>query len=281
MSRTAPEDETQTPAGNGNGHAEAASPPVAPRGEFVQSLERGLSVLRAFSAERPSMTLSEVARTTDLTRATARRLLLTFEALGYMRTDGRSFELTPRVLDLGYAYVSSLKLPDIAQPFMEALSERVHESVSAAVLDDDEIVYVARVPTKRIMTVAISLGSRLPAASTSMGRALLAELPDDELDAFLAQTVVAPATDNTLTDPSALRAAILEVRRLGYAIVDQELELGVRSASTALRNRRGCALAAINVSTHAGRVSLKELRSAFVPELLATAEAINAQLARQ
>jgi IclR family pca regulon transcriptional regulator len=148
-------------------------------------------------------------------------------------------------------------------------------------LDDDEIVYVARVPTKRIMTVAIALGSRLPAASTSMGRALLADLPDDELDTFLARTTVAPATDNTLTDPAELRDAILEVRRLGYAIVDQELELGVRSASTVLRNRRGCALAAINVSTHAGRVSLKELRSVFVPQLLATATAINDQLARQ
>lgn len=274
MSRMAPQDDKQMLDDDRDGAA-------GPRSEFVQSLERGLSVLRAFSAERPSMTLSEVARTTDLTRATARRLLLTFEALGYMRTDGRSFELTPRVLDLGYAYVSSLKLPDIAQPFMEALSERVHESVSAAVLDDNEIVYVARVPTKRIMTVAISLGSRLPAASTSMGRALLAELSDDELHAFLARTTVAPATDNTLTEPSALREAILEVRRLGYAVVDQELELGVRSASTVLRNRRGCALAAINVSTHAGRVSLKELRTVFVPELLATAEAINAQLARQ
>ena len=270
----APQDEKQTLDDDRVGAA-------GPRSEFVQSLERGLSVLRAFSADRPSMTLSEVARTTDLTRATARRLLLTFEALGYMRSDGRSFELTPRVLDLGYAYVSSLKLPDIAQPFMEALSERVHESVSAAVLDDDEIVYVARVPTKRIMTVAISLGSRLPAASTSMGRALLAELPDDELDSFLARTTVTPATDNTLTEPTALREAIHDVRRQGYAVVDQELEIGVRSASTVLRNRRGCALAAINVSTHAGRVSLEELKTAFVPELLATAGAINAQLARQ
>jgi IclR family pca regulon transcriptional regulator len=238
-------------------------------------------VLRAFSAENPAMTLSEVARTTHLTRATARRLLLTFEALGYMRSDGRYFELTPRVLDLGYAYVSSLKLPDIAQPFMEELSERVHESVSAAVLDDDEVVYVARVPTKRILTVSISLGSRLPAATTSLGRALLAELPDDQLDAFLARISVPRLTAHTLTRPAELRDAIVEVRRLGYAVLDQELEIGVRSASTVLRNRRGCAVAAINVSTHAGRVSLKELRSAFVPQLLATAEAITAQLARQ
>jgi IclR family pca regulon transcriptional regulator len=264
---------SRTVALDGNGTARPA--------EFVQSLERGLAVLRAFSADQPAMTLSEVARTTRLTRATARRLLLTFEALGYMRSDGRYFELTPRVLDLGYAYVSSLKLPDIAQPYMEELSERVHESVSAAVLDDDVIVYVARVPTKRIMTVSISLGSRLPAATTSLGRALLAELPDDQLDAFLARTNVQPLTDHTLTGVDELRAAIVEVRRLGYAVLDQELEVGVRSAATVVRNRRGCALAAINVSTHAGRVSLRELRSVFVPQLLDTAEAITAQLARQ
>lgn len=275
MSRTA-----TSLARPGRGVGEAADPEARPA-EFVQSLERGLSVLRAFSAERPAMTLSEVARTTHLTRATARRLLLTFEALGYMRSDGRYFELTPRVLDLGYAYVSSLKLPDIAQPFMEELSERIHESVSAAVLDDDEIVYVARVPTKRIMTVSISLGSRLPAATTSLGRALLAELSDAELDAFLARTSVQRLTAHTLTQPAELRDAIFEVRRLGYAVLDQELEVGVRSASTVLRNRRGVAVAAINVSTHAGRVTMKELRSAFVPQLLATAEAITAELARQ
>ena len=143
------------------------------------------------------------------------------------------------MLDLGYAYVSSLKLPDIAQPFMEALSDRVHESVSAAVLDGDEIVYVARVPTKRIMTVSISLGSRLPAVTTSLGRALLAELPDDQLDAFLAKARTNRTTANTLTTPAELRDAIVEVRRLGYAVVDQELEVGVRSAATVLRNRRG------------------------------------------
>jgi IclR family transcriptional regulator, pca regulon regulatory protein len=249
--------------------------------ELVQSLERGLSVLRAFSAERPAMTLSEVARATSLTRATARRLLLTFEALGYMRSDGRHFELSPKVLDLGYAYVSSLKLPDIAQPFMEALSERVHESVSAAVLDGHQIVYVARVPTKRIMTVALALGSRLPAVSTSLGRALLAELPDTGLDEFLATTPIERLTQQTITDRNELRRVIVDVRRSGYALLDQELEDGVRSVATVLRNRNGAALAALNVSTHAGRVNLRELRSRFVPELLATAEAINTQLARR
>jgi IclR family transcriptional regulator, pca regulon regulatory protein len=277
---TSPRGARRIVASTRRGAPEGAAP-ERHAGEFIQSLERGLAVLRAFSADRPAMTLSEVARATDLTRATARRLLLTFEALGYMRSDGRLFELTPKVLDLGYAYVSSLKLPDIAQPFMEALSEKVHESVSAAVLDGREIVYVARVPTKRIMTIALSLGSRLPAVTTSLGRALLAELSDDALDAFLAGAPVAKLTERTITDPAELRAAIVAVRQQGYAVVDQELEVGVRSASTVLRNRRGCALAAINVSTHAGRVSLEELTTDFVPELLATAEAITAQLARQ
>ena len=238
-------------------------------------------MLRAFNAERPAMTLADMARATGLTRATARRLLHTLEALGYVRTRRPHFELTPRVLDLGYAYVSSLQLPDIAQPFMEELSERVHECVSAAVLDGDVDRLRGPGPTKRIMAISLSLGSRLPAATTSLGRALLAELPDDQLDAFLARAHVQPLTDQTLTGPDELRAAIVEVRRLGYAVLDQELEVGVRSAATVVRNRRGCALAAINVSTHAGRVSLRELKSVFVPQLLATAEAITAQLARQ
>ena len=227
------------------------------------------------------MTLSEVARTTGLTRATARRLLLTFEALGYMRTDGRPFELTPKVLDLGYAYVSSLKLADIAQPFMEALSERVHESVSAAVLDGDEIVYVARVPTKRIMTISLSLGSRLPGRATSMGRVLLAELSDDELDAFLARSRPQRRTERTITDRRAAPRAIAgEVRRLGYALVDQELEVGVRSHCHRRCATAGAArVAAINVSTHAGRVSLKELQDHVRARAAETAAEINARLA--
>src|SRR5829696_7290761 len=150
---------------------------------------RGLAVLRSFDAQHAALTLSDVARLTGLTRATARRLLLTFVALGYMHNDGRRFELTPKVLDLGHSYVSSLRLADIAQPSMEAMSERVHESVSCAVLDGEEIVYVARVPAARIMTISLALGSRLPAFCTSLGRVLLAELPADELDAYLAQLV--------------------------------------------------------------------------------------------
>jgi IclR family pca regulon transcriptional regulator len=250
-------------------------------GDFVQSLERGLEVLRAFSQDHPAMTLSDVARRTGLTRATARRLLLTFHRLGYMCTDGKQFELTPKVLDLGYAYLSSLGIGEIAQPYMEELSERTHESVSIAVLDGDEIVYIARVPTKRIMTISLALGSRLPAASTSMGRMLLADLAPAELDTFLERVDVLPRTERTVTAPAELRAVIAEAGLQGWTMVDQELEDGVRSIATSLRDRRGRAVAAINVSTHAGRVGLKELRTSFLPALLETADQINARLAKR
>jgi IclR family pca regulon transcriptional regulator len=250
-------------------------------GEFVQSLERGLAVLQVFSAENASLTLSDVAKLTGLTRATARRLLHTFQALGYMRSDGRRFELTPKVLDLGYAYLSSLHVGDIAQPYMEELSERLHESVSASVLDGDQIVYVARVPTKRIMTIALSLGSRLPAACTSMGRVLLAGLPDDALDTFCQTATLEARTERTVVDRDRLRAAIGDVRRQGYAVLDQELEAGVRSIAAPLTDRRGNVVAAVNVSTHAGRVGLRELRSTFLPDLLKTSAEISAQLARR
>ena len=237
-------------------------------GDFVQSLERGLAVLRAFSQDHPSLTLSEVARLTSLTRATARRLLLTFAALGYVTSDVRQFQLTPKVLDLGYAYLSSVGIGHIAEPFMEALSQRVHESVSVAVLDGDEIVYIARVPTKRIMTISLALGSRLPAAVTSMGRVLLAELPAAELDTFLARVPLTARTERTITDPSRLRLALDEGRRQGWVLLDQELEDGVRSIATALRDRQGRSVAAINVSTHAGRVGLKELRATLRPRVV-------------
>jgi len=249
--------------------------------DYVQSLSRGLTVLQAFNAERPAMTLADMSRATGLTRATARRLLLTLVALGYVCTDGRTFELTPRVLDLGFAYVSSLQLPDIAQPFMEALSDRVHESVSASVLDGTQIVYVARVNTQRIMGISLAIGSRLPAAWTSMGRVLLAGLPDAQLDAFLDALVITELTSHSITDIGALRAEVLAVRTQGYAFVDQELEEGIRSIAAPLRDRRGRTLAAINVGTHAARVTLKELRGVILPELLATARSIESQLAKR
>ena len=253
----------------------------SPERDYVQSLSRGLTVLQAFNAERPAMTLADMSRATGLTRATVRRLLLTLVSLGYVCTDGRTFELTPRVLDLGFAYVSSLQLPDIAQPFMEALSDRVHESVSASVLDGTQIVYVARVNTQRIMGISLAIGSRLPAAWTSMGRVLLAGLSDDQLERFLDGLVIAELTTHSITDIDMLRSEVHAVRSQGYALVDQELEEGIRSVAAPLRDRRGRTLAAINVGTHAARVTLKELRGVILPALLETARSIDSQLAKR
>jgi IclR family pca regulon transcriptional regulator len=238
-------------------------------------------VLQAFNADQPAMTLADMSRATGLTRATARRLLHTLVALGFVCTDGRTFELTPRVLDLGFAYVSSLQLPDIAQPFMEALSDRVHESVSASVLDGSQIVYVARVNTQRIMGISLAIGSRLPAAWTSMGRVLLAGLTDTQLDEFLDGLVITRLTMESITDIDALRSEIHRVRSQGYALIDQELEEGIRSVAAPLRDRRGRTLAAVNVGTHAARVTLKELRTVILPDLLSTARDIERQLAKR
>ena len=246
---------------------------------FVQSLERGLMVVRAFSAEQPSMTLSEVARVTDLTRAAARRFLLTLVDLGYVRTDGRLFSLTPRVLDLGYAYVSSAGLPDVAQPHLEDLSARVHESASVSVLEGDDVLYVARVATSRIMAVAITVGTRFPASTTSMGRVLLAGYDDEELSTYLARVHLEPLTRFTITDPDELRSEILRVREQGHAVVDQELEEGLRSLATPVRDESGKVIAAANVSAHAGRSSLEDVRRDLLPALLETTARIEADLA--
>ncbi len=250
------------------------------RPEFVQSLERGLKVIRCFDAEHPRLTLSEVAALTGLTRATARRLLLTLDELGYASTDGRRFSLTPRVLDIGYAYVSSLNIQQIAQPYLEALSEQVTESVSVTVLDEADIIYVARVPTTRIMTISLGLGSRLPAHCTSMGRVLLAELSPEELHTVLPPDL-APRTDRTITSRRALEDVLDQVRLQGWALVDEELEIGVRSIAAPLRDSTGRAIAAMNVSTHAGRTTVDELHEQFVPALVATAKEISDAFAKR
>ncbi|WP_306212555.1 IclR family transcriptional regulator domain-containing protein [Actinoplanes sp. RD1] len=242
---------------------------------FVQSLERGLAVIRAFDAGRPELTLSDVARHCDLTRAAARRFLLTLTDLGYVRTDGRLFSLTPRVLELGYSFLSSLSLPEVAQPHLETLAARVHESSSLSVLDGDDIVYVARVPTRRIMTVAINVGTRFPAYATSMGRVLLAAQPDDS---FLTRTTLTPLTTRTVTRAADLKAELQRVRGQGWALVDQELEEGLRSLAAPVRNRTGQVVAAVNVSVHASRTSVAEMRETLLPALLETAAAIEADL---
>jgi IclR family pca regulon transcriptional regulator len=224
--------------------------------DFVQSLDRGLAVIRAFGPDRERLSLSEVARATGLTRAAARRFLLTLVKLGYVRSDGREFSLRPRVLELGYAYLSGLALPDVAAPHLEELVGRLRESSSISVLDGQQIVYVCRVPTKRIMTLAISVGTRFPAYATSMGRVLLAGLPEDELERYLS-----------------------EVTLEGYAIVDQELEEGLRSIAAPIRGAPDVGTAAVNVSAHASRISMESMRERILPELLETAREIEADLA--
>lgn len=248
-----------------------------PSGQYVQSLARGLSVIRCFDSGRPQMTLSEVARETGLTRATARRFLLTLVEIGYVRTDGRQFALTARVLELGYSYLSGLSLPELAQPHLEALSAELHESTSASVLDGHDVVYVARVPTRRIMSVGINLGTRFPAYATSMGRVLLAGLDRASLDGYLATAQFEALTPTTVHDPQALRAVIERAGRDGYASVSEELEIGLRSIAAPVRDRDGRVIAAINVSTQAsGTADVVDL---YAGSLQRTAAAIERDIA--
>jgi IclR family pca regulon transcriptional regulator len=236
-------------------------------------------VIRALSVPGQGRTLSDVARATGLTRASARRFLLTLEQLGYVRSDDRRFTLTPRALELGYAFLSSLTLPQIAQPHLRELVERVHESSSVSVLDGSDIVYVAREPTHRIMTVAISVGTRFPAYATSMGRVLLAGLDDASLTRFLDHVELRPLTAATVTTRSALRRAINRARKQGWSLVDQELEDGLRSIAAPIRNPSGVVVAAINLSTHAHRRTPEAMRTDLLPPLREAAEAIERDLA--
>lgn len=246
--------------------------------EYVQSLARGLAVIRAFDATTPELTLSEVARSTGLTRAAARRFLLTLVELGYVRTDGRLFALSPRVLELGYAYLSSMTLPEVALPHLERLVSEVHESASVSVLDVPDIVYVARVPTTRIMRVTISIGTRFPAHCTSMGRVLLAWLSPADLDAYFARTDLERRTSRTVTSRDALTAELERVRSQGWAMVDQELEEGLRSIAAPIRGRGGQVVAAVNISSHTSRTTVESARRDLLPPLLATAARVEADL---
>jgi IclR family transcriptional regulator, pca regulon regulatory protein len=249
--------------------------------DFVQSLDRGLAVIKAFGPDRERLSLSEVARATGLTRAATRRFLLTLVKLGYVRNDGREFSLRPRVLELGYAYLSGLGMPEVAAPHLEELVARVRESSSISVLDAQHIVYVARVPTKRIMTVSISVGTRFPAYATSMGRVLLAGLSQDDLQRYLAEADLAPITGRTVTDPDRLREILRDVAKQGYAIVDQELEEGLRAVAAPIHGAGGAVTAAINISAHASRVSMAAMRTELLPHLLETASRIEADLRSQ
>jgi IclR family pca regulon transcriptional regulator len=249
-----------------------------PAGSFVQSLDRGLAVIRAFSHDSPRLRLTDVARETGLTRAAARRFLLTLEALGYVGSDGTHFFLRPRVLELGYAFLSSFSVAEVAQDHLEHLASQLHESCSASALDGHDITYVARASTNRIMTIALSVGTRLPAYATSMGRVLLAALSADELESYLRTAKLEPLTGSTVTDPATLSKILHRVRAQGWCIVDQELEAGVRSVAVPVHDAAGAVVAAINTSAHASRVPLRRLQKEFLPRLQQTAAAIDADL---
>lgn len=244
---------------------------------FVQSLSRGLAVIRALNSPEP-MTLSDVARASELTRASARRFVLTLEELGYVQQTAGRFALTPRVLELGFAYLSALGLPEIAQPHMERLVEEVRESSSISVLDGESVVYVARVPTRRIMNVVISVGTRFPAYATSMGRVLLSGLEPSACALVLDRIELAPLAHDTVTTRTQLEAELDRVRRQGYAIVDQELESGLRSVAAPIHDRRDRVIAAINLAVQAARVSVADIRGSLLAPLLETAAAIERDL---
>jgi len=254
------------------GHPSSAAPAFEQGRDYVQSLARGLAVLTVFDSEHPTLSLAEVAARAAISRAAARRLLLTLQHLGYVRTLGREYALSPRVLELGFGALGSLKLTDLAQPLLEQLAERLNHSCSMAVLDDQSIVYVLRVPVRRVMTVSLGVGARLPAYAASMGRVLLAGLPDVALDAWLARCRPARLTPHTVTDTRRLKRIVREVRGQGYAYVEQELELGLCSMAVPVLNRDGRVIAALNASLpfhadaarHASRDVLPALRSAAV-----------------
>lgn len=251
----------------------------APEAPFVQSLERGLQVLHALNEAPSGLSLSEVARTTGMTRAAARRFLLTLVSLDYARFDGREYSLRPRVLELGRSYLSSLRLPDVALPALERLAYDVRETTSLTVLDGDEIVYVARVHGFRILTVTIAVGTRFPAYATSTGRVMLAGLDDAELDAYLSRADLRQLTAGTMTGPERLAKEIRRVRRQGWVVVDQELEQGLRSIAAPVRDPQGRVIAAVNISTTAGRTPLDTMRQQWLGPLRSTAAQIGADFA--
>ncbi len=251
---------------------------LKPGDGYVQSFARGLEVIRSFSAKAPRQTLTEVAGRAGLSRAGARRILLTLEALGYVRSDGKLFSLSPRILDLGFSYLSSMPIWNLAEPVMEALVAQVHESSSAAVLDGTDIVYVLRVPTRKIMSISLGVGSRLPAYCTSMGRMLLSALAQDDLMALLRASDLAARTKTTLTDAKEIAAKVAQARRQGWSLVNQELEEGLISLAAPIVDRSGQMVAALNISGQANRTSARVMQDTMLEPLLEAARTISRRL---
>ena len=247
--------------------------------DYVNSLVRGLEIMRAFTRTRPSMTLSDVARATDLPRAAVRRFLLTLVGEGYAETDGKYFNLKPKVLELGYAALSSLSFVEVAQPIMARLAYELEESVFAAMLDDEDVVYVASaVSPERRVRISVAVGSRSPAHAVSTGRVLLAALPADQLKEYLAKAKLTKFTPNTVTSRAKLRGLIEETGAQGWSIVDQELEIGLRSISVPIRQRNGAVVAALNVACPSSRVTREDMHTKVLLELQVSSQQITAAL---
>lgn len=247
--------------------------------DFMTSLARGLHVIRAFAGVDRRLTIADVSRATGLTRAVVRRCLYTLRELGYAANDGRAFYLQPRILSLGYAYLSSTPLSITAQPILQELSERIGEATTVGVLDEGAVVYVARAATQRIMSVTLGVGSRLQAYCTALGRVLLASLPSAQAATELARGALTAHTRYTVTSLPRLLEILAQVRAEGYALNDQELEIGLRAIAVPVRNVVGATVAAMNVSAQASRLSRRELIDTALPALRAASERLGAALA--
>jgi len=248
-----------------NGETLLKTPPAGDGRDYVEALARGLAVMKAFREQSDRLTLSDVARLTQLSRASVRRSLLTLQALGYVESNGRYFSLSPQVLTLAQAYLSSSPVPRVAQSFLERVSETLGESCSLSILHHDEVIYIARSAKKRIGSLHRDVGTHLPAHCTSMGRVLLAALSDFELDAFLGATELVSFTRYTIVDKYELRAVLEKVRRNNYSLVDQELEADLRSIAIPIQNAGGRTIAAMNIGARASLTSKKEMLDAFLP----------------
>jgi IclR family transcriptional regulator, pca regulon regulatory protein len=243
---------------------------------FMMSLARGLLVVQAFTQKKRQLTISQLSAKTGLSRAAVRRCLYTLSQLGFAGSeDGRHFYLGPRILALGYSYIASMPLASAAQPVLDRVSHELHESCSISTLDRTDIIYVARASVTRIMSIDLGVGSRLPAYCTSMGRVLLASLELEEMEKYLAETPLKRFTDRTITSLDKLRQVLRLTARNGYAIVDQELELGLRSMAVPIQNPSGKIVAALNVGAHAQRVSIQDMQSRFLPRLRAAAQELS------
>lgn len=245
---------------------------------FMTSLARGLAVVRAFSDQRRSLTIAQISHKTGIPRAAVRRCLYTLKRLGYADSEANNFFLKPKILSLGYSYLSSTPLTVSAQPCLNSISRALNESCSLAVLDNEEVLYVARSATSRVMSIALNTGSRLPAYCTSLGRVLLASLSDEALERYFDTVKLRAYTERTVVSVARLREILSEVRVSGYSVVEEELEVGLRSIAVPVRGASGVIHASLNVGAQATRVSTRQMEEEFLPALLRGAQELSVLL---